>query len=114
MSEVSKWLKSLARKDKQTAIRTKAKELAIAGDFQKLYEYLVDFDFIKAKIAVDEPQALIEDYNLALHKVKPSDLTAEQIDTLKLIQGVIRLSEHILIKDKKEIIDQLWCRLVGI
>ncbi|MGB3507647.1 MAG: WD40 repeat domain-containing protein, partial [Microcoleaceae cyanobacterium] len=42
------------------------------------------------------------------------DLTAEQIDTLKLIQGVIRLSEHILIKDKKEIIDQLWCRLVGI
>ncbi len=114
MSEVSKWLKSLSRQDKKTAIQTKAKELATAGDFQTLYQYLIDFNFIKAKISVDQPLALIEDYDLALHPVKPSDLTAEQIDNLKLIQGVIRLSENILIQDNKQLIDQLWCRLVGI
>ena len=114
MSEVRKWLKSLSRQDKNTAVQTKARELAAVGDFQKLYEYLIDFDFIKAKIAADEPQFLIEDYDLALHPETPSDLTAEQINTLRLIQGVIRLSEHIIRKDKKQLIDQLWCRLVGI
>lgn len=114
MSKVSKWLKSISRQEKTTAIQTRIKDLAAAGEFQELYEYLIDFDFIKAKITADEPLALIKDYDLVLHSQKPSNLTTEQIDTLRLIQGVIRLSEHILLKDKKQIIDQLWSRLAGI
>ena len=114
MSEVRNWLKSIPAQDKKTAVQMRVGELLEAGNFQQLYQYLIDFDFIKAKIAVDDLQVLIEDYNSVLHPSKPSDINAQQIETLRLIQGVIRLSEDLLKKDKKQLIEQLWSRLVGI
>lgn len=114
MTEVRNWLKNIPAQNKKTAVQMKVGELLEAGDFQQLYQYLIDFDFIKAKITVDDLQVLIEDYNSVLHPAKPSDITAQQIETLRLIQGVIRLSEDIIKKDKKQLIEQLWSRLVGI
>ncbi|MEH1851558.1 MAG: hypothetical protein V7L11_07690, partial [Nostoc sp.] len=83
--------------------------------WKPLYKKLTDFDFLDAKIKHSDfgVQSLIEDYDLIndselLNKPK---YNSEQIKTLKLIQGALRLSAHILEKDKMQLAGQFWGRM---
>jgi WD40 repeat protein len=82
----------------------------------KYYQTLTDFDFLAAKINHSQfsVQALIEDYDL-IDEAEIStekECNPEQVKTLKLIQGALRLSAHILNKYKKQLAAQLWGRLL--
>ncbi len=84
--------------------------LAERNKGQRLHELLTDFDFIEAKLELLGVQALIEDYDLA----RNSDvlLSEEQSQSLRLIQGAIRKSAHVLEKEKTQLAVHLWSRLV--
>jgi WD40 repeat protein len=78
-----------------------------------LFELLTDFDFIEAKVSHPDIklQELIEDYDRAL---EPKVLiSGEKAETLKLIQGAIRLSAHVVDKDKTQLAGQLLGRLMS-
>nr|MDZ8101219.1 WD40 repeat domain-containing protein [Nostoc sp. DedSLP01] len=86
--------------------------LVISGNLEKYYQTLTDFAFLTAKINHPEfgVQALIEDYDLiddaeALNNPK-------KVKSLKLIQGALRLSGHILVTDKQQLATQLYGRLL--
>ena len=84
--------------------------LAEKSKGQLLHKLLTDFDFIEAKLKLLGVQALIEDYDLARNY--DVLLSQEQSQTLRLIQGAIRKSAHILEKDKTQLAGHLWSRLV--
>ncbi|NEP22897.1 hypothetical protein [Moorena sp. SIO3I6] len=76
---------------------------------------LSNYEFIEAKIT--HPQfgvkALIEDYDLIDDiDVSHPDYSEQTITSLKLIQGALRLSTHILIQDPTQLAGQLSGRLV--
>ncbi|MFN6541016.1 MAG: hypothetical protein RM021_032375 [Nostoc sp. EkiNYC01] len=86
--------------------------LVNSGNLEKYYQTLTDFEFLTAKINHPElgVQALIEDYDLiddteALNNPK-------KVKSLKLIQGALRLSAHILVTDKQQLASQLRGRLL--
>ena len=104
---------------------------AKSSNVGNLYDLLINFDFIESKVSAFGSQALIEDYDLAFN---PDVLfSGEKAETLRLIQGAIRLSAHILEADEiwwlalefperkalieqekqTKLIEQLWGRLVG-
>src|SRR4028118_404546 len=91
-------------------LETLPSSLAERSKGQRLHQLLTDFDFIDAKLELLGVQALIEDYDLT----RNSDvlLSQEQTETLRLIQGAIRKSAHILEKDKTELAGQLLGRLL--
>ncbi|NES80819.1 MAG: WD40 repeat domain-containing protein [Moorea sp. SIO2B7] len=88
-------------------------------DTNKYFRLLLNFDFISLKI--EHPklgvEALIRDYDLIefpdiLKGLNDDErLNIEQIKTLKLIQGALRLSANVLIQDSKQLVGQLWGRL---
>ena len=71
---------------------------------------MTDFGVIEAKLDLLGVQALIEDFDLA----RNSDvlLGQEQRQTLKLIQGAIRKSAHVLERDKTQLAGHLLGRLL--
>ena len=73
---------------------------------EKYYRLLTNFDFMAAKVQHPDfgVQGLIEDYDLV-------GGNNEKVRTLKLIQGALRLSAHILVKDAKQLAGQLSARL---
>ncbi|NEQ77237.1 MAG: WD40 repeat domain-containing protein [Okeania sp. SIO2C9] len=79
----------------------------IESDLEKYYKYMSNFDFLleKTKHPNFGVQALIEDYDLI-------EGDNEKVKTLKLIQGALRLSAHILVKDANELAGQLLARLL--
>ncbi|GAB1540965.1 hypothetical protein NUACC21_36340 [Scytonema sp. NUACC21] len=89
---------------------TKAK----TGELTKLYKILTNFDFITAKINHDEfgVQALIGDYDLMNDAKVVSEDNLETVKALKLVQGALRLSAHILNEDKTQLAEQLTGRLL--
>ncbi|MBN3939275.1 MAG: hypothetical protein HWQ40_04810, partial [Nostoc sp. NMS9] len=101
----------LSLSDQRTILidpRVKAK----IGKWKTFYKRLTDFDFINAKVNHSDfgVQSLIEDYDLINDSelLNNPEYNSEQIKTLKLIQGALRLSAHILVKDKKQLAGQLW------
>jgi WD40 repeat protein len=84
-------------------------------EIKKLCRLLIDFDFIDAKI--NHPKfgikSLIEDYEF----INDSELLniikadSKKIRILKLIQGALQLSSHILEQEPTQIVEQLWGRL---
>jgi len=89
--------------------------LAMAGMSDDLYDLLTEFEFIDTKVTALGSQPLISDYDLVL---QPDILTSEKglkgnVDNLKLIQGAIRLSAHILDQDKTQLAGQLLGRLMS-
>ncbi len=103
-----------------------------SGHLEKYFQLLTDFDFLAEKIHHPEVglQALIEDYDLIdelpLGREEPPQpsslklrlvrgenisLNPEKVKTLKLIQGALRLSAHVLAKDKTQLVGQLWGRM---
>jgi WD40 repeat protein len=89
--------------------------LICSGNLQKYYQLLCNFNFLLGKIQHPEfgVQALIEDYNLLdeLELEGYSDSNPEAVNALRLIQGALRLSAHVLVKDPTQLTSQLLGRL---
>ena len=77
-----------------------AYHLVEAGREEELRQLLFDFDWIQAKLEATDVNSLIADYD---HLPDDSDL--------RLVQGAIRLSAHVLSRDKIELAGQLLGRL---
>ncbi|MEG3918444.1 hypothetical protein QUA07_04755, partial [Microcoleus sp. T3_A4] len=110
MSKFKERLGKLSPKKRLYALETLPGHLAESVQGERLHQLLTDFDFIEAKLDAVGVQALIEDYDLA--RVSDFLLSEEQAGTLKLIQGAIRKSAHILERDKTQLAGHLWSRLV--
>lgn len=86
-----------------------------SSDLKKYYKVMTDFDFINAKVKHSDfgVQSLIEDYDLINNSelLNKPEYNAEQIKTLKLIQEALRLSAHILKKDKMQLAGQFCGRM---
>ncbi|WP_016949408.1 WD40 repeat domain-containing protein [Anabaena sp. PCC 7108] len=90
-----------------------------AGNSDKYYQTLTDFDFISLKIEYPKfgIEALTRDYLLVKEPEKlenlahDKQLTLEQIKTLKIIQQTLELSSHVVNQDSNQLVGQLWGRL---
>ncbi|NER89500.1 WD40 repeat domain-containing protein [Moorena sp. SIO3A2] len=85
------------------------------GNLNKLSRLLSNYEFIEAKINHPEfgVKALIEDYELIDDiDVSHPDYSEQTITSLKLIQGALRLSTHILTQDPNQLAGQLSGRLL--
>src|SRR4028119_1678762 len=86
-----------------------------SGQWEKYYQILTNFDFLTQKIEHPEfgVEALIKDYDLIDAPVATThpEYDPENIKTLKRIQGALRLSAHVLAKDKTQLVGQLWGRM---
>lgn len=84
-----------------------------AEEFRQL---LFDFRWLQAKLDRTSVTELIADYELVFptsaSNVSPSKESGEEEKALKLVQGAIRLSAHILEKDKTQLAGQLLGRLL--
>ncbi|MDZ8109135.1 MAG: hypothetical protein RM338_26405 [Nostoc sp. DedQUE12a] len=94
-----------------------APSLVKSGKLEKYYQTLTDFDFITAKINYPEfgVQPLIDDYDLidGEETLNYSEYNSEKVKSLKLIQGALRLSAHVLVTDKQQLASQLHGRLLN-
>ena len=110
MSEFTQGLDKMQPAEQTHCLGILPSQLAATSDSEKLYSLLTDYNFIEAKLSASGVQALIEDYDLA---TSPDIITSDQkADKLKLIQEAIRLSAHILTKDKSQLAAQLIARLM--
>ncbi|MBN3873921.1 MAG: hypothetical protein HWQ23_27725, partial [Nostoc sp. JL33] len=90
-----------------------------AGNSEKYYQTLTDFDFISLKLQYPQfgVEALIRDYSLICNPEvwenleEENKLDPEQLKILKLIQDALQLSAHVLNKDLTQLVGQLWGRL---
>ena len=108
--------------------------LVNSGNLAEYFQTLTDFKFLAKKINHPElgVQALIADYDLVddppqpplkrgenqppqpfLERGENISLNPEKVKTLKRIQGALRLSAHVLAKDKTQLVEQLWGRMQG-
>ncbi|MEA2599552.1 MAG: hypothetical protein QOF89_544 [Acidobacteriota bacterium] len=83
--------------------RNLAGHLLGAGRIAELRDLLVDFSFLEAKLKATDVNALISDY---------ASLAGDDQE-FRLIQGAIRLSAHILGRDKRQLSPQLLGRLLN-
>jgi len=113
MRDIRERLANISPERLRVTLRQLPQRLAKQGDGEKLYRLLTDFNFIEAKISHPEfvTKDIIEDYQAALDAGVL--FAGEKAETLKLIQGAIRLSAHILEEDKTLLAGQLWGRLVS-
>ncbi|NIA12173.1 MAG: TIR domain-containing protein, partial [Nitrospiraceae bacterium] len=77
-----------------------AYHLVEAGRKEEMRQLLFDFDWIQTKLAATDVNSLIADY----------DYLSDDSD-LRLVQGAIRLSAHVLARDKTQLAGQLLGRL---
>jgi len=110
MSKFKERLGKLSPKKRLYALETLPGHLAESVQGERLHQLLTDFDFIEAKLDAIGVQGLIEDYDLA--RVSDVLLSEGQTETLKLIQGAIRKSAHVLEQDKTQLAGHLWGRLL--
>ena len=110
MSKFKERLGKLSPKKRLYALETLPEHLAESVQGERLHQLLTDFDFIEAKLDAIGVQALIEDYDLA--RVSDVWLSKGQSETLRLIQGAIRKSAHVLERDKTQLAGHLLGRLM--
>ncbi|MEG4329313.1 WD40 repeat domain-containing protein, partial [Microcoleus sp. herbarium5] len=110
MSKFKERLGKLSPKKRLYALETLPGHLAESVQGERLHQLLTDFDFIEAKLDAVGVQALIEDYDLA--RVSDVLLSEGQTENLKLIQGAIRKSAHVLDGDKTQLAGHLLGRLM--
>ncbi|MFM6136201.1 MAG: WD40 repeat domain-containing protein, partial [Sphaerospermopsis kisseleviana] len=90
-----------------------------AGNTEKYYQTLIDFDFIFLKTnhnkfgveALIRDYLLIEDVEILENLEDDEKLDSEQIKILKLIQQTLELSFHVVNQDRHQLVSQLWGRL---
>ncbi|MEG4092890.1 WD40 repeat domain-containing protein [Microcoleus sp. Pol12B4] len=112
MGDFKQQLGKMSRQKRLDTLETLPRHLVESAAWERLYQLLTDFDFIEAKLEELGVQTLIEDYDLPINS--NMWLSQEQSETLKLIQGAIRESAHILIHDKTQLAGQLLGRLLDI
>ena len=83
------------------AWRWVAYHMVKAGRKDDLRRLLLDFNYLQAKLAATDANALIADYDYF-----PDD------EDLRLVQSAIRLSAHVLARDPRQLAEQLTGRLV--
>uniref|UniRef100_A0ACD5GUC0 WD40 repeat domain-containing protein n=1 Tax=Desertifilum tharense IPPAS B-1220 TaxID=1781255 RepID=A0ACD5GUC0_9CYAN len=105
---LGKWLTEQVPEKRLHLLRHQPSYFADIGEVKRLRAWLTDFGFLEQKLAVAGITALIEDYDLALPL-----LSAGEQRTLKLIQGALRLSAHVLAEDNSQLAGQLWGRLLS-
>ena len=112
MSDLGVWLAEPSQSDtRKYLLKHQPRDfIEIEQDFKRYYRLVTDLGFIEAKLKLLGVQPLIEDYDLG----RNADvfLSQQQAQTLKLIQGGIRKSAHVLEKDKTELAGQLLGRLL--
>ncbi len=87
------------------------------GHLEKYFQVLTDFNFLAEKTHYPDYgiDALIRDYDL-IHDypevTNNPEYDIEKVKALTLIQGALRLSAHILCKDKTQLAGQLLGRLM--
>jgi len=89
---------------------------AHGGMASKLRDTLIDFDFMYAKVFAVGPQPLIADYDLAYLCALPGNrpIIEKAVGlSLRLVQGTLRLSSHILAHDSSQLSAQLLARLLS-
>ena len=113
MGKLAESLNRLPAGSRLYRLRTRPQLLAQSCQADRLFELLTDFDFIEAKVSHPDInlQELIEDYDRAFEP--KASISAEKESTLKLIQGAIRLSAHVLDKDETQLAGQLLGRLMS-
>jgi WD40 repeat protein len=79
-----------------------AHHLTEAGRKDELRRLLLNFHWFRARLGVTDIQGLISDYDFL-----PED------PELRLVQGALRLSAHVLARDKNQMAGQLTGRLLG-
>ena len=77
--------------------------LAQAGRLEELRGLLLDFDWLEARLNATDANALLTDYDWL-----PGD------PELRLLQGAVRLSAHILAHDRSQLAGQLLGRLLAV
>jgi WD40 repeat protein len=101
--------------------------LAEAGRAEELKKLLMDFRWMQAKLDAADVNSLIDDYHLItpikspltpLYKGGKTDRKGEgdrgpDDEELKLVQGAIRLSAHVLGRDTSQLAEQLAGRLMS-
>jgi WD40 repeat protein/serine/threonine protein kinase len=83
-------------------VRHIASHLQQVGRTQDARTVLLNFEFLRAKLEATDANALIADY----------DYLPEEKD-LQLVQSAIRLSAHVLARDRRQLAGQLTGRLLG-
>jgi WD40 repeat protein len=113
MGKLAESLNRLPAGSRLYRLQTRPQLLAQSGQAERLFELLTDFVFIEAKVSHPDIklQELIEDYDRAFER--RVGISGEKAETLRLIQGAIRLSAHILDKDKTQLAGQLLGRLMS-
>ncbi len=109
MSELGLWLAQQCQEDRDLSLKYQPKRFAKRGKVDRYCAWLTDFGFIEMKLELLGVQALIDDYDWA--RVSDVLLSEGQSQTLRLIQGAIRKSAHVLEKDKTQLVEHLWGRL---
>ena len=111
MSDLGVWLSQQSKSEREYLLKYQPRDFVeTSGEFDRYYRWVTDFGFIEAKLELLGVQALIEDFDLA--RVSDVLLSEGQAESLRLIQGVIRKSAHILDKDKTQLAGQLLGRLL--
>jgi WD40 repeat protein len=114
MKMMSEFAKKLAKQtpDMQRAYLKKLPySQAEAGKTEKFYKTLTKLDFLEAKVSKLGVQSLISDYDLATNSNLL--LSEDQVDTLRLIQGAIRMSANVLTDAPSQLPSQLLGRLIS-
>jgi WD40 repeat protein len=75
---------------------------------EELRKVLLNYQWMEAHLFVGGISEIINDYSIGLEILK------EDQDTLRLIQGALRLSGNVLVKDYNQLAEQLWGRLSGL
>ena len=114
MTKFIDWFNQLSEEGKKYYLGCLPETLLDGKDYTKLYKLLSDYEFITTKI--NHPlfgiQALIEDYDLLDNsKIRYNSEYAETVKALKLIQGTLSRSAHIIFQDSKQLKGQLSARL---
>ena len=107
-TKLGNWIQQQLPEDRLHLLRHQPSDFAKRGQVQRLVAWLADFGFLQQKLEALGINALIDDYDLALPLV-----SATEQRTLKLIQGALRLSAHILEQDKTKLAEQMLGRLLS-
>lgn len=110
MSNLGAKLATMPPDQRQHTLANLPSHLAKAASSERLQSLLTNFDFLEAKISRLTPQQLIEDYDLAW--LPTIQISEDARESLKLIQGAIRLSANVLNEDKTQLAGQLLGRLL--
>ena len=111
MGEFRENLAQMPLEDQRYLLETLPGFLVSESDTEQLHRLLTDFDFIESRLYLFGVESLLNDYEEAMQSNVWT--SRQKLKTLKLIQGAIELSSHILVEDKTQLAGQIWGRLVS-